>query len=456
MTTSIFVVIMAGGRGTRMQATLPKILHPLGGLRLGEHVIRLAENLSPTDILCLIPPFAGDEKDDGLKNLFYPHRMVVQDKPLGTGHAAKIAAQEFEKKSMPDNAVVVFLCGDSPLFGQATIEKLIASLDGDGQQHDLALLAFQSVKDYNYGRLQIDKGMVTGIVEAKDATDEDKKINIFNSGVMAVRWRLVGDQSLLDLLNKITANNRAGEYYLTDLVKMVRAAGLKTTYLLTGEDECLGVNSQADLAQAEKILQEKWRGKFMAQGVTMPDPSSVFFSYDTMIEPDVTIEPFVVIKNGVKIDRGAVIKSFSHLADCTIGKKAVVGPYARLRPGAKILAEAHVGNFVEIKNTTLGYGAKANHLTYLGDSEIGDGVNIGAGTITCNYDGQKKSQTLIGKNAFIGSNSSLVAPVKIGEGAVVAAGSVIPQDVAKDALAITRGQQMSVAGYRQKKWQNKK
>ncbi|MDI9313261.1 MAG: bifunctional UDP-N-acetylglucosamine diphosphorylase/glucosamine-1-phosphate N-acetyltransferase GlmU [Hydrotalea sp.] len=452
---SIFVVIMAGGRGTRMRATLPKILHSLGGLPLGAHVTRLAENLAPADILCLIPPFAGEEKDDGLKNLFYPHRLLVQGQPLGTGHAAKLAAQEFEKKAMPDNAVVLFLCGDSPLFEQSTIEQLVDSLDGEAGRHDLALLAFQSGKDYNYGRLQIKNNQVMSIVEAKDASAEDKKINIFNSGVMAVRWHL-GRETLLDHLEKITDDNRAGEYYLTDLVKMVSNAGLKTTYCLTGEDECLGVNSQADLAQAEKTLQNKWREQFMSQGVTMPDPASVFFSHDTAIEPDVTIEPFVVIKNGVNIERGAVIKSFSHLAEATIGKNAVVGPYARLRPGAKILAEAHVGNFVEIKNATLGYGAKANHLTYLGDSEVGDGVNIGAGTITCNYDGQKKSKTIIGKNAFIGSNSSLVAPVKIGEGAVVAAGSVITEDVARDALAITRGQQMAVAGYRQKKWQNKK
>ncbi len=448
---SIFVVIMAGGRGTRMRSALPKILHPLGGLPIGGHVINLAEALHPADILCLIPPFAGNQEDDGLKNLFYPHRPLIQDKALGTGHAAKLAAEEFSKKNIKQGAVVVFLYGDSPLFQLNTIEQLIAKLEDS----DLALLAFESTQDYNYGRLQIKNNQVVDIVEAKDATAEDKKSNIFNSGIMAVKWQL-GDKNLLDMLSTIEPNNKAGEYYLTDLARILSKAGMKVTHQLTSEQECLGINSQSDLAVANGILQNTWREHFMSQGVHLPDPSSVFFSYDTHIEPDVTIEPFVIIKPGVTIEKGAVIRSFSHLEGATVGKNAVVGPHARLRPGAKILSEAHVGNFVEIKNATLGHGAKANHLSYLGDSVIGDGANIGAGTITCNYDGQKKSQTIIGKNAFIGSNTALVAPVQVGEGAVVGAGSTITTDVPKDALAIARGQQVVINGYRQKKWKNKK
>ncbi|MGI9462212.1 MAG: bifunctional UDP-N-acetylglucosamine diphosphorylase/glucosamine-1-phosphate N-acetyltransferase GlmU [Alphaproteobacteria bacterium] len=454
---SIFVVIMAGGHGTRMKSRLPKILHPLGGLPIGAHVMHLAEKLLPANILCLIPPSDNTEKDNGLKNLFYPHRLLTQDKPLGTGHAAKIAAQEFDKEFIGDDddrAVVVFLYGDSPLFRLSTIEKLISQLD----DHDLALLTFQSSTQYPYGRLQIKNHQVVDIIEAKDyahTANNQEQNSIFNSGIMAVKWQL-GDKNLYELLTTINADNQAGEYYLTDLVKIVSSMGLKTTYQITNEEECLGINNQNDLANATKILQDRWRQNFMAHGVHLPDPSSVFFSHDTTIEPDVTIEPFVMIHPEVHIASGAVIKSFSHLSQTQIGKNAIIGPYARIRYGTKIMNNAKVGNFVEIKNTIFGTSAKANHLTYLGDSDIGENANIGAGAITCNYDGEKKSQTTIGKNAFIGSNSALVAPIKIGEGAVVGAGSTITKDVDKDALAIERSQQASILGYRQKKWKNKK
>lgn len=449
----LWVVVLAGGRGTRMKSPLAKVLHPLAGLPIGAHVKKLAESLSPRGVLAVVPPVVGDDVDR-LTELFRPHHSVLQAKAQGTGHAALLAAAALTKELTAEEegqTTVLFLCADSPLFTRTTMLHLLARLE----HNDAALLAFSSPHDYAYGRLRLVEERVVGVVESKDASEADKVIDIFNAGVMAVRWRM-GQKNLHDYLSSITADNNAGEYYLTDLVRLIDKGGGHVGYELAPEEECLGVNSQADLAQAEKIFQDRVRSHMLASGVRMPDPSSVFFSHDTRVEPGVVIEPFVTIHPRVTIARGATIRSFSYLEGAVIGADAVVGPYARLRAGAVLGQGAHIGNFVEVKNTHLGSGSKANHLTYLGDSDIGEGVNIGAGTITCNYDGQKKSKTTIGRGAFIGSNTALVAPVNIGAGAVIGAGSTIVKDVAKDALAIARGQQVEVPGYRPKKWKNRR
>ena len=322
----------------------------------------------------------------------------------------------------------------------SAVEAAFDALDAGA---DICVLGFDAAEPGGYGRLICgDSGELLKIVEAKDARAEELAVRFCNSGVMAVNGSY-----LFDLLSKVTNENAKGEYYLTDIVSIGRAQGLTAQAVRCAEEDVLGVNSRVQLAEAEAVFQAKRRTELMESGVTMIDPASVFLSFDTEIEPDVSIEPNVVFGPGVTVKTGSVIRAFSHLENCSVGEDCFIGPYARLRPGADLSNNVHVGNFVEVKNTSMGEGAKANHLSYLGDGSVGAGTNIGAGTIFCNYDGYFKHRTEIGKNAFVGSNSALVAPVKLGDESFVGSGSVITEDVPAGALSIGRGRQATIEGW---------
>ncbi|MGE3143736.1 MAG: bifunctional UDP-N-acetylglucosamine diphosphorylase/glucosamine-1-phosphate N-acetyltransferase GlmU, partial [Hyphomonadaceae bacterium] len=360
---------------------------------------------------------------------------AIQDPPLGTAHAVLAA-----KGAMAGfSGEVVVLFGDTPLIRPETIEAMFALRAARG---GMVVLGFTPEDPTDYGRLVEAGGVVTRIVEERDATDEEKKIRLCNSGVF------VADATVLfQLLSMVRNENAKGEYYLTDLVGLGRSAGFATHVAMGEEGEVLGVNSRADLAHAEAAFQARARAAALEAGVTLVDPQTVYFSYDTEIEPDVVIEPGVFLGPGVRIASGARICAFSHCTDAVIGPQARVGPFARLRPGARIGEGAHIGNFVEVKNVDVGPGAKANHLAYLGDGVVGARANIGAGAIFCNYDGYEKFQTHIGADAFIGSDTALVAPVKVGERAYTGSGSVITKDVPDGALALGRARQVEIQGW---------
>jgi bifunctional UDP-N-acetylglucosamine pyrophosphorylase/glucosamine-1-phosphate N-acetyltransferase len=363
----------------------------------------------------------------------------IQNERLGTAHAV-LAAEAAIAEGADD---VVVLYGDTPLVRAATIEKIRAKL---AEGADQVVVGFESDDPTGYGRLITDThGRLTEIVEEKDATDAQRAIKVGNAGLMGFRG-----EKLLATLKKIGKANAKGEYYLTDAVGIVNAAGGKAVTVVIAEDEVIGVNSREQLAHAEGLFQRRARLTAMTGGATLIAPSTVWFSHDTVIGRDVTIEPNVFFAPGVTIADDVTIRANSHIEGATVASGAVIGPFARLRPGAAIGENAHIGNFVEVKNATIGEGVKANHLTYIGDAAVGPGSNIGAGTITCNYDGFEKHKTTIGADVFIGSNSALVAPVTIGDRANVAAGSVITRDVAPDALAVARGQQADKPGWAKK------
>jgi bifunctional UDP-N-acetylglucosamine pyrophosphorylase/glucosamine-1-phosphate N-acetyltransferase len=428
-------VILAAGKGTRMKSVLPKVLHLVAGRPLIGHVLAALEPLQPAAEIVVV-----GRGMDALAEAVSPRRVVVQDPQLGTGHAvlaARGAIGEF-----PGDVLILY--ADTPLVTTATLRRLAAALHDRGEAA-VAVLGFRPHDPGEYGRLVVDPTTdeLLAIVEARDAPPEVRALTLCNAGAMAV----AGPQ-LFELLGGLGNENTKREYYLTDIVAAARARGLAATVVeVEDEDEVLGVNSPAELAAAEAALQRRLRRRWMEEGVTLLDPDSVFLSVDTVLAPDVSIGPYVVFGPGVTVGEGARIHAFCHIAGATIARGASVGPFARLRPGARLGEGAHIGNFVEVKNTVLGAGAKANHLTYLGDAVVGDDANIGAGTITCNYDGFEKHETRIGAGAFIGSNTSLVAPVEIGEGAVVGAGSVITEDVSADALAVARGRQEERAGW---------
>jgi bifunctional UDP-N-acetylglucosamine pyrophosphorylase/glucosamine-1-phosphate N-acetyltransferase len=416
-------VILAAGLGTRMKSSLPKAAHTLAGRPMLSHLLDAAGQVFERIVVVLGPDMPA------LEALAAPHDTVEQAERLGTGHAALQAALLFG-----DGLVAVFYA-DNPLVSAATMRALTARLlAGDA---GLVLLATTPPDAGKYGRILTAGDYVAGIVEYADATAEEKKITLCNAGGMIAR-----SDDLRRWLGAITNDNAKREYYLTDIVVLARAEGQKVATVEAPFAECMGVNSRAELAAAEAVVQNNLRSAALENGVAMLAPETVFFAADTVIAPDVAIGPYVVFGPGVRVESGAEIKAFSHLEGCLVQAGAIIGPYARLRPGADIGPAAHVGNFVEIKATKLGAGAKANHLSYLGDAEIGEKTNIGAGTITCNYDGKKKHKTKIGAGAFIGSNSALVAPVAIGDNALVAAGSVITQDVPANTLAIARGRQV--------------
>lgn len=436
METKRAVVILAAGRGTRMKSRISKVLHPVGGRPMLGWSIALAKALRAERIVTVIGGHNADAGEYARTLLGDEALVAIQDPPLGTGHAvlaAKEALSGFEGH-------VVVLYADTPLVRAETVEGLFSALDGGAS---VSVLGFEPDDPGLYGRLILnEEGGLDRIVEARDASEAELAVDLCNSGVMAARAPL-----LFDLLAAVRNDNAKGEYYLTDIVGLARGQGLHAAVALGEADEVGGVDSRRAQAMAEAIFQDRRRLDLLDQGVTMIDPASVFLSWDTEIAADVTIEPNVVMGPGVVVESGAIIKGMSHLEGCHIGPGAEVGPFARLRPGARLGPRSKIGNFVEAKNAVLAEGVKASHLTYLGDVEIGPNANIGAGTITCNYDGYGKHMTVIGAGAFIGSDTALVAPVRVGAGAYTGSGSVIVEDVPDDALALGRGKQVNKEGW---------
>lgn len=428
-------VILAAGQGTRMKSPTPKVLHRLAGRTLLDHAIDAAEGLGCERIIVVVGAHSPQVGEAARKRLG-PNATVVQDPPLGTGHAvlaAKDALADFDGD-------VVVTYADCPLTTSGVIAPLFDLITGGAH---VAVLGFEAHNPTGYGRLILAPGHVLlRIVEEKEADLTIKQVKHCNSGVLAA------DRAILfDLLANVRNDNAKGEYYLTDVVGLAHDRALSTRAAFAPEASVQGVNSQGELAAAEAVWQKARRTALMVEGVTMPAPDTVYLSWDTKIASGAVVEQFVVFGPGVSVESGAVIKAFSHLEGAHVGEGALIGPYARLRPGAEIGPEAHIGNFVEVKNVKVGKGAKANHLSYLGDGSVGEKANIGAGTIFCNYDGFEKFQTHVGKGAFIGSNSALVAPVRVGDGAMTGSGSVITKDVEDGALALARPEQTIKAGW---------
>ena len=426
-------IVLAAGEGTRMKSSLPKVLHPVAGLPMVGHVASAATKAGSGDIAIVIGRQA-DMVRDTLKSLGVAASFHEQTERLGTGHAVKAARAAIDRGY--DDVLVVF--GDTPLVTPDTLSR---ARDGLAQGDALVVVGFHTDTPHGYGRLLMDGGKLTAIREHNDASDAERAVTFCNGGLMAFDGRQIGG-----LLDAVGNDNAKKEYYLTDAVEIANAKGLAVSAIDVPEDDVLGVNSRLELAQAEAIWQRRKRQELMVSGVSMPAPDTVWFSHDTVIEPDVLVEPHCVFACGVTVKSGAAIRAFSHLEGATVSENAEIGPYARLRPGAHIGEKAKVGNFCEVKKADIGEGAKVNHLTYIGDATIGAGANIGAGTITCNYDGFNKHRTEIGAGAFIGSNSALVAPVKIGEGAYVASGAVVTDEVPADAVAFARAKQVNKPG----------
>jgi bifunctional UDP-N-acetylglucosamine pyrophosphorylase/glucosamine-1-phosphate N-acetyltransferase len=443
--TPALAIVLAAGKGTRMKSERPKVLHGLAGTSLLAHVLEAVKAAGLGRLAVVIGP-GMDEVGDAARAADAKIDVVVQAEQLGTADAVKAARRAFEDFA----GQVLILYGDTPLLRPETIAKVRAELASGA---DLVVIGFETDTPTGYGRLLLDeRGGLAAIREEKDASPEERALNLCNSGIMGFR----SGKTLLGLLGRIGNDNAKREFYLTDAVALARGDRLEARMVKCDGEEVLGVNSRAELAEAEALMQKRLRAAAMAGGATLVAPDTVFLSHDTRIGRDVTIEPHVVIGERVIIEDGATIKSFCYMEKSRIGPGATVGPFARLRPGANLAAAAHVGNFVEIKQSEIGEGAKVNHLTYIGDTSVGAGANVGAGTITCNYDGFAKHRTEIGAGAFIGSNSSLVAPVKIGEGAYVGSGSVISKDVAPDALALTRTAQEERPGWAAKNRERRK
>lgn len=438
VTQPFAAVVLAAGKGTRMRSALPKVLHPIAGKPMVEHVLSTVTALSPARLTVVL----AEGMDEVKKAVLVAHddvQIAYQDPAKdGTGAAVMAAAE-----SLRDfGGIVVALFADTPLITEETLHRLLAAFD-QPQRPAVAVLGMRPADPAEYGRLVMNgHGSLDEIVEYKDATPDQRAIGLCNSGVMAF-----DGVKLHSFLAKVGNQNAKGEYYLTDVVKIACDAGETCVVIEAPETDVLGVNSRDQLAGAEAVFQQRMRYQAMIGGVTLVAPETVFFSHDTQIAADVTVQPHVVFGPNVQVESGVEIRSFSHIEGAKIAKGASIGPYARLRPGADIGENAHVGNFVEIKKSTLEKGVKANHLSYIGDAYVGAGTNIGAGTITCNYDGYDKSHTRIGERAFIGSNTSLVAPVAIGDGAIIAAGSTITDDVEADALGITRAPQLQKRGW---------
>ena len=437
MTTSkVAVIVLAAGLGTRMKSKMSKVLHHLAGRPMINYLMKTVDGLCPDVVTVVVGELMNDVSD-----AVSPFPTVVQSERLGTAHAV-LAARECISDFDGD---VLVLYGDTPLI---TLETLKTMLDARASLLDPAVvvLGFTPDDPSNYGRLILgENGNLDAIVEAKDAKGEQLQTGLCNSGVMVIDGKVI-----CNLLDRVGTNNAKGEYYLTDIIQLAVNDGRACVVIEGDEDELIGVNSRVELAEAEAILQDRLRFQAMENGVSFTDPTTVFLCQDTELGKDVLIGPNVFFGPGVTVGEGAVINAFCHIEGTEILSKASIGPFARLRPGTKVSEGAKVGNFVEVKNTLLGSNSKVSHLSYLGDSQIGDAANIGAGTITCNYDGYKKSQTIIGKGAFVGSNTALVAPVNIGVGAVVGAGSTITKDVKADSLSVTRAPQKTVDGWAKK------
>ncbi len=429
------VVILAAGQGTRMRSDTHKVLHPIASRPLLLHLLDRVDGIGASRRVVVVGN--GREQVEaalGGREVAIAH----QTEQKGTGHAVLQARMALDGY---DGAVLI-LYGDTPFVEAATLERMLDRLDGkDGP--GVVVLASCPDDPAAYGRIILGQGdRIEKMVEFRDATDEERAVRLCNSGMMAVRS---GD--LFRWLGEVTSDNAAGQYYLPDIVNIAAAEGRAAVVIEGDAYETAGVNSRAELAHLELEWQRRRREQALQEGATLIDPESVWFAYDTKLGRDVTVEPHVVFGPGVKIADGATIKAFSHIEGAIIGARAAIGPFARIRPGTTLADRTKVGNFVELKKATVGSGAKVNHLSYVGDTEVGAGANIGAGTITCNYDGFGKYRTVIGAGAFIGSNTSLVAPVTVGDGAVVGAGSVITRDVEPDSLAVERSEQKGNAGW---------
>ena len=434
-TPNFAVVVLAAGQGTRMRSDTHKVLHPIAGKALLMHLLDSVDRLGAEKRVVVV----GKGRDQVEKALAGRDVAIAhQAEQKGTAHAVQQAADALAEY---DGAVLI-LYGDTPFVEPETLKRMLDRLDGDGGP-GVVVLASTPDDPLKYGRIILGGGdHIAKMVEYKDATEEERAVRLCNSGMMAVRAT-----DLFRWLDKVGNDNAAGEYYLPDVVNIAASEGRDAVVIEGDPYETAGVNSRAELAHLELDWQRRRREQALQDGATLIDPESVWFAADTKLGRDVTVEPHVVFGPGVEVADGATIKAFSHIEGATIATKAVIGPFARLRPGAKIGEKAKVGNFVEVKKAVLGVGAKVNHLSYIGDADVGADANIGAGTITCNYDGFGKYGTVIGEGAFIGSNTALVAPVAIGAGAIVGAGSVITKDVAADSLAVERREQKGIAGW---------
>ncbi|WP_114964324.1 bifunctional UDP-N-acetylglucosamine diphosphorylase/glucosamine-1-phosphate N-acetyltransferase GlmU [Alkalilacustris brevis] len=427
------LIVLAAGQGTRMNSDLPKVLHPLAGVPLLTHALRAGAALEPARTVIVaghgaeaVSAAARAECSEGV--------IVVQQEQKGTAHAVAQAAPVLEGFS--GDALVLY--GDTPFIRAETLEAMRAAR----AEHDIVVLGFEAADPGRYGRLVMAGARLERIVEYKDASAVERAITLCNSGVLCA-----DSATLMELVAAVGDDNEAGEYYLTDIVALARARGLSAGVVRCDESETLGVNSRAELAAAEAAFQARARAEAFENGVTLVAPETVHFALDSWVGRDSVIGPNVVFGPGVTVESGAEIRAFCHLEGCHISRGAVVGPFARLRPGAELAEDVRVGNFVEVKNAIIDEGAKVNHLSYIGDAHLGAGANIGAGTITCNYDGVSKHRTEIGAGAFIGSDTMLVAPVTVGEGAMTASGSVITRDVPEGALGLSRAPQENKPGF---------
>src|SRR5271168_4493909 len=434
---SFAAIILAAGSGTRMKSAMPKVMHPIAGRPMIAYPLKALRPLSPAASLVVVGP-----RMESVAATAAPAETVVQDPPLGTGDAVRTAMRALDGRLAPRGSIedVLVLYGDTPFLATETLSRLLAE-----RRRTAAAVLVSGMRPADpgaYGRFVLGAdGTLERIVEAADAGPEEQAIGLVNGGIMVIEA-----SRLAEFLDALDSDNAKREFYLTDVVAIARRKGLACRAVELPTEELLGVNTRAELAEAEALMQRRLRRAAMDSGVTLIAPETVFLSADTALGRDVVVEPNVTFGPGVTVGEGARIRSFSHLEGATVGAGAIVGPFARLRPGAVLEEEVHVGNFVEVKAARLGAGAKAHHLSYIGDAEVGARTNIGAGKITCNYDGFNKHRTTIGENVFIGSNTALVAPVTVGARAIVAAGSVVTNDVSADALSIARGRQVDKPG----------
>ncbi len=429
----IALIVLAAGQGTRMNSDRPKVLHEIGGAPLLAHAIRAGWALEPERVV-VVAGHGAEAVTEAARHWDETARIVLQPEQRGTAHAVAHAAPALS--GFAGDAVVLY--GDTPFIRGETL----AAMAEARARHDIVVLGFEAADPGRYGRLVMQGDTLVRIVEWKDASPHERAIGLCNSGVV-----MADAGVLMTLVAAVGNDNAAGEYYLTAIVALAHARGLSAGVVTCDEAETLGVDTRAGLLAAERIFQTRARAAALDDGVAMPAPETVIFALDTAVGRDATVEPHVVFGPGVTVESGARIRAFSHLEGCHVSRGAVVGPYARLRPGAELSEDVHVGNFVEIKNATLAEGAKVNHLSYIGDASVGERANIGAGTITCNYDGVSKHRTEIGARAFIGSDTMLVAPVRIGDEAMTASGSVITEDVPDGALGLARARQSTKPGF---------
>lgn len=427
------LIILGAGKGTRMKSDLPKVLHPIGGAPMIVHAMKAGAGLSP-DQTIIVAGHGADLVEAAALDHDPDAQVVLQTEQLGTAHA--VAQAKDALAGFAGDAVVLY--GDTPFIRPETLTAMAEAR----ANHDIIVLGFNAKDPGKYGRLITQGDTLERIVEFKDASDEERAVILCNSGVI-----MANSKTLFDLIEVVDNDNASGEYYLTDIIAIGRDKGLSATVVACDEAETLGVNARAELVSAEADFQARARRDTLEDGVILTAPDTVFFAHDTVIGRDAIVEQNVVFANGVTVESNARIRAFSHLEGCHVSQGATVGPYARLRPGAELQEDVHIGNFVEVKKSIIATGAKVNHLTYIGDADIGARANIGAGTITCNYDGVFKHRTVIGEDTFIGSNTMLVAPVKIGDNAMTGSGSVVTKDVPDGALGIGRARQENKIGF---------